>query len=150
LLRGEADGSSGGGLLTTVKEALADYKADLQTRNGQVANVTRLKRHLPVGLLNKPVALLTVDDLLKWRNGLLEKGMKRATINRTITPLKAALTHAATTKHAHIKNREAWEIGLAKLPGAHRARNVVIIDPPSLIPTLVDYAYALDAAFGLM
>ena len=45
------------------------------------------------------------------------------------------------------KNREAWEIGLANLPNAQEARNVVLSDDK--VREFVAAAYGLDDKFGL-
>ncbi|WP_249790777.1 site-specific integrase [Bradyrhizobium sp. SRL28] len=47
-----------------------------------------------------------------------------------------------------IKNRDAWEIGLADLPDAQEARNVIISDDK--VREFVAAAYGLDEQFGLL
>ena len=47
-----------------------------------------------------------------------------------------------------IQNREAWEIGLANLPNAQDARNVILSDDK--VREFVAAAYALDDQFGLL
>ena len=97
-------------------------------------------------LLAKPVALLTATELKKWRDGLLGT-MAPATINRLCRCLCAALELAAQHDE-RIKNRDAWEIGLAGLPDAQEARNVVISDDK--VHEFVATAYGLDHQFGLL
>ncbi len=60
----------------------------------------------------------------------------------------AALAQAATRDHRRIRNREAWEIGLANLPNAQVARNVIL--PDDKVLEFVARAYALDDQFGLL
>jgi len=66
------DDSSTGGTTkpATVEIALAAYENDLKARHGDLANARRVRGHLTVNLLAKPVALLTVRDLRQWRDGL--------------------------------------------------------------------------------
>ena len=82
--------------------------------------------HLTSALLSKPVALLTATELKKWRDGLLG-AMAPSTINRLCGCLCAALEQAAQ-HDKRIQNRDAWETGLAGLPNAQEARNVIISD----------------------
>ena len=77
-------------------------------------------------LLSKPVALLTNAELKNWRDGLLGT-MAPATINRLCGCLCAGLALAAQ-HDKRIQNRDAWETGLAGLPNAQEARNIVLSD----------------------
>src|SRR5215469_7788557 len=70
----------------TVRQALDRYEADLKTRGRDIQNVTRLRIHVPPALTGKSVALLTVDDLREWRDGLR---LRPASVNRICTVLKA-------------------------------------------------------------
>ena len=97
-------------------------------------------------LLAKPVALLTSAELKKWRDGLLGT-MAPATINRLCRCLCAAL-ELATQHDERIQNRQAWETGLAGLPNAQEARNVILSDDK--VREFVAAAYGLDHQFGLL
>jgi integrase len=70
-----------------------------------------------------------------------------ATINRTVNVLKAALALAAA-HDPRIGNARAWKISLANLPGAHRARNVILDD--ATIRRIIAASYARDDGFGLL
>jgi len=98
-------------------------------------------------LLSKPVALLSATELKRWRDGLLAKGLVPASVNRTCTTLRAALELAAAHDH-RIANTRAFKVGLAVLPDAQRARNVVLDDATVL--RLVAAAYAHDRKLGLL
>lgn len=131
----------------TVADALDAYKADLATRAGDSGNVSRTSNRLPQDLLSKTVADLTVSDLQGWRNGMVGT-LAPATINRVMTPLKAALNLATDVDQGKaIKSRAAWEIGLAALTDAEEARNVVIND--AVIAALIAAAYQQSPGFGL-
>ena len=67
-------------------------------------NANRVRRHLTQTLATKPVALLTMNDLRHWRDGLVSKGVAPATINRTRAGLRAALELAASLD-------DRWEAG---------------------------------------
>jgi integrase len=130
----------------TVAGALADYEADLRARDANPRNAGGLLVHLPGVLLSKPIQLLCARELRKWRDGLLGK-VRPATVNRLCNALCAALTLAAS-HDKRIQNKDAWEIGLARLPDADKPRNVVLTDAQVL--DLVEAAYARDWAFGLL
>jgi integrase len=127
----------------TVKQALERYEADLKTRSGDTHNVNRVMIHLPSALAGKSIALLTVDDLRDWRDGLRRRP---ASINRICTVLKAALNLAAS-KDTRLSSR-SWEVGLATIPDAEEARNVILSDAEVL--GLIAEARAYGEEFGLL
>ena len=131
----------------TVAEALDRYEADLKARGGDPYNVRHVRLHLTGSILSKPVALLGASELRKWRDRLLDKGLAPGTVNRTKTGLRAALELAAA-HDPRIANERAWKVGLAALPDAHRARNVILDD--ATVRRVVAAAYDHDRALGLM
>jgi integrase len=144
LARGE-DGSAATAPIT-VDSALRDYKRDLEARSANPYNAEHPRLHLTSVLLSKPVALLTATELKKWRDGLLGK-VAPATINRVCRCLCAALELAAQHDE-RIQNRQVWEVGLAGLPDAQEARNVILSDDK--VREFLAEAYAHDAKFGLL
>jgi integrase len=144
LARGE-DGSADNAPIT-IDSALKDYRRDLISRNANPYNAEHPRLHLTSVLLSKPVALLTATDLKKWRDSLLGT-MAPSTINRTCRCLCAALALAAQHDE-RIQNRQAWEVGLAGLPDAQEARNVIISDDE--VREFVAAAYGRDHQFGLL
>jgi integrase len=139
---------SAGGRPGTVAEALADYEADLIARGGSPTNARRVRTLLPPTILAKPVALLTARELKHVRDRLVTKGAKPASVNRDLKGLKAALNLAAA-HDPRITNSAAWRTGLAALPDAHHARNVILDDDNEVRP-LIAAAYAEDSALGLL
>ena len=133
--------------LVNIKQALDRYDVDLKARAGDTANVARVRLHLPERLINKTVALLTSSDLRQWRDALFEKGLAPASINRSSTAFKAALNLAATLDE-RIVNHRAWQKGLATIPDAAEARNVIVADGDIL--KIIDGAYQVGAEFGLL
>ena len=131
----------------TVGEALDRYQRDLESRGADAQNANRVRRHLTPTLATKPVALLTMNDLRHWRDGLVSKGVAPATINRTRAGLRAALELAASLDD-RITNRNAFRSGLKGLPGGKNARRVVLPDADVL--RLVEAAYQEDRAFGVL
>jgi integrase len=97
--------------------------------------------------LSKPCALLGATELRKWRDSLLAKGLAPATVNRCKTGLRAALELAAA-HDSRINNQRAWKVGLAALPDAHVARNVILDD--ATVRRIIAAAYDYDRALGLM
>jgi integrase len=137
-----------GGRPGTVAEALADYERDLVARGAGPANARRVRTLLAKSpLLAKPVALLTVRELKALRDGLIAKGAKAASVNRDLKGFKAALNLAAA-HDPRITNVAAWRIGLAALPDAHTARNVILTDEQ--VRALIAASYAEDATFGIL
>src|SRR5262249_40387030 len=102
--------------------------------------------HLTKVLLAKPAQLLTSAELRKWRDSLLGK-IAPGTVNRVCRCLCAAL-ELARQHDERIQNRQAWELGLAGLPDAVEARNVVLSDDK--VRELVSAAYAHDDKLGLL
>jgi integrase len=144
LARGE-DGSAVTAPIT-VDGALKDYKRDLEARNANPYNAEHPRVHLTSVLLSKPVAMLTAKELQGWRDSLLIK-MAPATITRLCRCICAALELAAQ-HDKRIQNREAWEIGLAGLPDAQEARNLVL--PDDKVHEFIAAAYVLDHQLGLL
>ena len=140
------DNGSADSALITVDGALKDYKRDLEARNANPYNAEHPRVHLTSVLLSKPVAMLTAKELQGWRDSLLIK-MAPATITRLCRCICAALELAAQ-HDKRIQNREAWEIGLAGLPDAQEARNVVLSDDK--VHEFIAAAYALDHQLGLL
>ena len=144
LAHGDQPSSSApAGASTPVKQAVDRYEADLRRRGGDPHNVDRLRIHLPSALASKSVALLTVNELREWRDGLQRRP---ASINRICTVLKAALNLAAS-KDTRLSSR-AWEVGLAAIPDADEARNVILRDDEVI--ALIKGARAHQSEFGLL
>jgi integrase len=131
----------------TVGEALTLYEKDLVARGSSRYNAEHPRIHLPGVILNKPVAVLGATELRKWRDSLLAKGLAPGTVNRTKTGLRAALELAAA-HDPRIANHRAWKVGLAALPDAHVARNIILTDDE--VRHIVAAAYDHDRALGLM
>jgi len=100
----------------TLHMALEWYADHLRINLGDLANVNRLRPHLPARLTSTPVELLTTSDLDRWQRDLLEAGMARATINRMRNCLRAgqqteevplhALQPAAHLRRSHAEKRD--------------------------------------------
>jgi integrase len=140
LARGGKPGAGG-----TVAAALDRYQADLTSRGGDVKNVSRARLHLTDKLLRKAVASLTREDLRAWRDSLVGK-MAPASVNRTITAVRAALNLASEDEH--LPNRDTWRYGLQAIPGAGKARNVILTEAD--VRAIVGAAYRRSNEFGLL
>lgn len=144
LARGDAASGDNGPL--SVDGALTAYEADLTARSSNPYNAQWPRVHLTSVLRSKPVALLTSNELQKWRDGLLTK-MAPSTINRLCGCLCAALELAAQHDQ-RIQNKRAWDIGLGALPDAQEARNVILSDDE--VRKFVAECYSLDDKLGLL
>lgn len=143
--RGDANDAKPAIAVVTLADAIDAYKEDLAARGAGLDNVTRLLFNLPTAMLKRPVGLLDVAELRKWRDAAVRR-MAPASVNRLVTILKAALNLAATRDER--LSARAWEIGLASLPEATAARNVVL--PEATIRRLVHAAREQSAEFGLL
>ncbi|MGY8639186.1 site-specific integrase [Bradyrhizobium sp. 14AA] len=141
LARGDA-----GAAPIIIEAALTAYGTDLKARGANPYNAEWPRKHLTSMLLAKPVQLLTAHELKKWRDSLLNK-MAAATINRLCRCLAAAL-ELARQHDDRIQNRQAWEVGLAGLPDAIEARNVIL--PDDKVREFVGAAYDDDNKLGLL
>jgi integrase len=133
------------GKIITVAVALDRYKVDLEVRGADVDNVARVRIHLKGALAERPIALLTVDELKRWRDGL-RKVMAPASVNRVCNALRASLNLAADNAKGSV-NRGPWEIGLKAIPDSMESRNVVL--PESHIRRLILEAPKESEEFGL-
>src|SRR5262249_12238967 len=116
-------------------------------RGGAVHTADGARSHLPTRIPPKPVALLGGAELCRWRDGLVTKGLTRASINRIRTCLRAALTLAAK-RDRRINNRHVWQEDLEALPNATTARNVVLADAE--VTRLIGAAGTHDRKLGLL
>lgn len=139
-------GGSGDTAPIAVDGALTAYRDDLIARQSNPYNADWPRVHLTSVLLAKPVALLAATELKRWRNGLLAT-IAPSTVNRLGRCVCAALELAARHDE-RIQNRQAWEAGLADLPNAQQARNVILSD--AKVREFVASAYGLDRQFGLL
>jgi integrase len=126
LARGDdAIGEVEGGRPPTIAEAIAAYERDLKARDGAKKNASVLSFHLPPALMSKPVAMLTAREVRALRDSLLDKKLKRSTVNRFMTAFKACLTLAAEDDE-RITNRRAWK--LPALRDTANPRNVILTE----------------------
>jgi integrase len=132
----------------TVAEALDEYERDLATRGGLVAHVGRVRRLLTPALLERPVGLLVMRELRRWRDGELARGLKPASVTRTCKAFAAALSYAANHDPT-ITNRAAWKIGLAALPDSHVARVDAVLSDAQ-VRAVVAACYAASEPLGLL
>ncbi len=145
LARGE-DGSADSAPIT-VDGALTDYKTDL-TR----AKCQSLQRRMAARASHQHAAVEASGDARGHRAEEMARRSARhdgtvddqSTVRLSVCRLGAG--EHSTTKR--IQNREAWEIGLAGLPDAQEARNVIISDDK--VREFVGTAYGLDHQFGLL
>jgi integrase len=137
-----------GGELQTVAEALVAYEAELRLYGRDVGNATRVRVYLPATLGKKPVATLTFQDFVPWRDALTGAGLTPAAFNRSNSGLRAALNLAAK-RDPRIGNVGVWMQALASIPGASEARNVVVDEDK--LRAIMTAAYELiGSEFGLL
>lgn len=123
------------------------YETDLKARGADPYNARRCRIHIPASLAGKTVAQLTAKELRDWRDGLLKRGLAAPSVKRTCRAFKAALNLAAS-HDPRIANPAAWRTGLASLPDAESARNVIL--PEKSIREITNAAWDLDPELGLL
>jgi integrase len=131
----------------TVAEALDAYERNLTANQSDPYNASRVRFHVSATLLSKPVALLSVGDMVRWRDELIAKGLAPTSINRTRNCFRAALTLAGR-RDRRIANCYVWEEGLEPLADAVVARNTVL--PADTVARFIAAAYAQEAELGLL
>ncbi len=129
----------------TVAAAIDRYETDLKGRGGDVRSVSRLRLHLSDKLARKDVGSLTKEELEAWRDSLKGK-MKPASVNRTITALRATLNMVADGNERI--TRRPWAVGLRAIGGAGKARNVILDEQD--VRTVIGAAYQDSNEFGLL
>ena len=138
-------GEEAGDRPATVSEAIESYRLDLIARDAQPENADRILVHIPPAISQRPVAMLTAKEVRAWRNGLVDKGLTRASANRYMKSLAACLTLAAKLD-SRIANSAAWKV--SALPDATEARNVILSDVQ--VRTVVEASYKINIAFGTL
>ena len=123
------------------------YETDLKARGADPYNARRCRIHIPASLAGKTVAQLTAKELRDWRDGLLKRGLAAPSVKRTCRAFKAALNLAAS-HDPRIANPAAWRTGLASLPDAESARNVIL--PEKSIREITNAAWDLDPELELL
>ncbi|MBR0746185.1 hypothetical protein JQ582_19830 [Bradyrhizobium japonicum] len=130
----------------TVAEAIDAYETDLAARGGAKYNATSLHKHVSSAMASKVVMLLTETELRDWRNGLISKGLKVSSANRTGKSLKAALALAAKRDRKRITNVAAWKDGLKplKAKGSNAPPRDNYYRPDAVIIAIIRECYAVE------
>jgi hypothetical protein len=147
LARGDDTSEIEGGKPITVGEALAAYRRELAATGRRPSNAARVLHHMPAWLAAKPVGLLTPRDLRAFRDLLLAKELRPATVNRTQAMLAAALTLAAKDD-PRLVNHRSWR-ALA-LRDATVGRPALWVLTDGQVAAAVKAAYAGSYRFGLL
>src|SRR5262249_27923807 len=90
------DGSPGNAP-ASVREGVAAYKRELKATGRRVGNATRVEYHLndTPAFAAKTISLTTSRDFRDFRDLLVEKNLRPASVDRTMTALGAAMEQAA-------------------------------------------------------
>lgn len=125
------------------------YRTVLETRGRDPRNASRVLFHLKgTRLANKLLTASSLaDDLSEFRDRLVSKGIKPATIDRINRGLKAALN--LTAENDERITRRPWKTALKAIGGDEAgARNVILDDVDRR--TLRGAAYRDSDEFGLL
>jgi hypothetical protein len=145
LARGDANAAAD--RPATINEAIASYETDLNGRGRSVYNAHWVTHHLPQHLATQPLSQVTAKQLRQWRDGLIKKGTRPATVNRVLKPAHAAFNLAAKLDARIAANAMAWRTGLEMLPNTVKARDAVLVDKQ--VQVVVAAAYDISEQFGV-
>lgn len=132
--------------VSTLKEAIDAYEADLSARGADLSNAARLRHNISHAMLKRPVALIDTKELLDWRNAIAKR-LEPSGVNRLMAIFRAVLNLAAKTATQKL-DADVWKNGLAALPHATEANNVVL--PEETVIRLVHAAREYGPEFGLL
>jgi integrase len=142
--RGDAPGRP-----LTVGEAVDAYELDRVARGRQPSNARNLRCHLAdTPLAGKPLALASAAEFRRWRDALLAKALKPASVLRLFRGAKAAFNLAARLDARIYANRQAWTVGLAGIIEGYEPRDRILTD--NQVRAFVREAYATDERVGLL
>jgi integrase len=130
----------------TVREAVESYQRDLATRGRAEQNAILILKKLPSALASMAVAALTRRDVIAFRNGLLQSGVKKSSAHRYMVGLIAALNYVCTLDER--LNDRAWK-RLPVLPNSREARTDVILSSYQVLE-IVRIAYDQEPEFGIV
>jgi site-specific recombinase XerD len=147
LARGKGNAIVASSRPVTIDEALTAYATDLAARGGNVGNARHVRFHFPKALLPELLSRVTVKQLADWRRGLLQRGMKPATLNRMLKSVHACCNLAALEDPRVRANSDAWKLGLTFVKGANTARKALL--EPEQVRALVAAAYDIGDEFGV-
>ena len=118
----------------TVDQAILAYLDDLDARGGVRKEAERtLRKHVAEKLRSRLVRELTAAELSTWKLSLVRKDddpdevrASRATANRIVATLRAALNLAHQHRPVEVSTDAAWKVGLKAFPGATGSRNLIL------------------------
>jgi integrase len=124
------------------------YRKHLIATGKRVSNISRSRKHIPLAMLKKPIALVTTKELLALKQGLLTGGkLKQTSVRRIMKPILAAVKLAEGLDR-RIQNGDEWRRILGGIDDNYDSRNVDVI-PDADVHRFVAAAHAIEEAFGL-
>ena len=82
-------------------------------------------RYAPHALASTPLAKVRTRALEAWRDGLVTKGLTKASANRTLTTLRAALNYAVKHRHVSADAAIEWR-SVQPFKGADQSRSLYL------------------------
>ena len=137
----------------TVADATRAYIEARERRNLITGRDARYRLTLHVVqndyLAAMPLAMLTANDLARWRKGL-PKELRPATVNRLLNDLRAALRASLEQHWRDLPQTlpKEIEIGLRSVPSAEVARHALLSDDH--IRRVIEAANAVDVDLGAL
>ena len=137
----------------TVADATRAYIEARERRNLITGRDARYRLTLHViqndYLAAMPLAMLTANDLARWRKGL-PKELRPATVNRLLNDLRAALRASLEQHWRDLPQTlpKEIEIGLRSVPSAEVARHALLSDDH--IRRVIEAANAVDVDLGAL
>ncbi|HEX2529609.1 MAG TPA: hypothetical protein VHL31_25355 [Geminicoccus sp.] len=118
----------------TIDQAIVNYLEDLKARGGSERYARSiLRNHIPDALRHRKVMTLTGADFNNFRNNLVRLGdnpervrASRASANRIMTILRAALNLARRQRPADLPSDATWRTGLKAFQNVTGSRNTFL------------------------
>jgi integrase len=123
------------------------YRDHLITNGKRLTNISRSRKHLPTTLLERPLPLVTPQEIRALKTRLFAKsGLKQTSIRRIMKPILAAIALAEALDRRI--DGKSWRDTFAGIEDDYESRNIDVI-PDDHVHRFVEAAYKIvGPAFG--
>jgi integrase len=124
------------------------YRDHLIAEGKRLTNISRSRKHLSATLLEKPIALVTPQEIRALKTRLFShSGLKQTSIRRVMKPVLAAIALAETLDR-RIENGKSWRDAFTGIEDNYESRNVDVI-PDADVHRYIAGAYTvIGSEFG--
>jgi integrase len=124
------------------------YRDHLAANGKRLVNISQGRKHLPATLLEKPIALVTPQEIRALKTRLFTRsGLKQTSIRRVMKPVLAAIALAETLDRQI--DGKAWREAFAGIEDKYDSRNIDVISDAD-VHRFVEATYEIvGPEFGL-